>query len=1630
MTSGTRSIDELTQKLEILEDRIRRSSQELSLLLEKDRTAGTGSAARTMAGEYQILEDSAKRYLTILKEVAKERESLRAGAKNQPETPVGIQKTKRSRETQDVEITQKAVSDAERGAANANRVKEARQRAAQATKEAHEVLDNFLKNANSGKAKTTTPDDDSISEQRVKEAQEKLKNEKRAADLEEEAARERARGESAKERTGEKPGEEPGGHRTPFSSSDSEVKGGASEKPSDAPPDVESQFAQEKMRKINDFYQKAGKYAEALRQIVEVPGNLEHFQNLRDIELLDTDIEKTKRLAVTTEKGVRGILPYLLTEDYGTFRDTGKNIQKINDLYNKYLQRAFDEARARGYTLPDDYLGGTSTYGGAYTLLNFKGKNTKGVEERASIPVNVAGEVDQSAYRIPAKYASLTQTLAKDVQSLALWSAAIAIIYAPINALTQAMRDLLAVQTALADVSVAITSDYMSLNAVFSDVYKAAQQSGEELIGVIDAYGQAYRAAGRIRNEYQRAGTTETLLRDSLLLSKISSLSQTEAIDTLSAALYQTKKPGESPAESLSRGTELIDKWVRVSQVANVDVATLATGVAVLGDSAETAGLDIEHLNALVAVLAETSVASGKETANMAKTLIGNFQQPQSATELSRLGISIKDVSGKIRDFLGVMEDVYALRTQGILSDQDFQRLTLALGGGGTRRQKDVAAFLENFSRMQEVVDLQAGSSGAASEAMAKKMDTVSTSVTQLQNSLVGLVSALGNDGGLLDMFTVLAKGGTAFVDVLSKISSAAGKTSTILIAALAGQAMLKAKQTDLYSFLIAQNPKWGEYVSSQERKWSQGGLAFLSGRATLNPFDFGAPVVRPPSSAGLGAQAGYVANRMMTSLGVASIALPAIGNFVDKKPLEGAFNIVGGIAGGLITMGNPIGMAIGSAIGEAFVKTTLTYEKSLGDFFVKSVQKTADEKSKEKETPEILTEEAYKAMGGGSPWLGSAINAIFTASMTLYKGIGREILSPEQMRMNMLSRLDPELKRKIEAQFISEGKRPEGTFSEIDTRQKEIISDPLTKGFLNYIMRERVDELQTDLIRGEIKPSDYNARLKFLSAFPESASQKAAAIEKIPGGLGPGFESREAQFAALLNILSSGNSELIDELNANITSIDQLNEILKGWVDDTQTRTIKNPVSGETEELTKSQTQEILDFLLQLLKGTVVEGNKQVVLENIKKDMPEMYGPMTAPSFRTVADLTLAVEQTKKKQEKVYKEGMGLSESEYNTLISSFDAFSVAVGDFGKAGDYFYQKIKEGLDPKIFAEVVRQLQESGEIKPEKGLSNFTTVDVTSDVMRRVAEQSVVLGTAMSKNKALNYQPNFEDVIIGTNDEQINAYHADMKIVQYLLQDILDANRKQLDGIYNLPADATFMVPLAAASMHAATKGASVGGLEELLKNPTLPDDSSIPEEKPVENEVIGVIAPSEDIIPSLSVHRKDPANTVPTPSTQVHRKDEIGGFVPHESTKSTFFEAIAQALQSLLPLIFAPQAPWIKVPEIQSESSSAEKTGILEGLAKGLASSMIAGLFPALDLTGKKPLFDTALKTPESGGLKAGVTQFNTAPATRLDLKIESSSQLIVDGRVLAEVIKPFLTTDLLATEDSIGTVTKRFVI
>jgi TP901 family phage tail tape measure protein len=1277
----------------------------------------------------------------------------------------------------------------------------------------------------------------------------------------------------------------------------------------------------------------------------------------------------------------------------------------------KYTQ-ALEQAAAQGFNVNDlKRVQSRGTSG--IEQLQFQKTDPSGINRRFDTFVNPQGRATPG---ISNQFRSFGQGVVRDIGELTKWSIALAAVYGPMRKLQELTQIMIANEVKLAEATISVSSAFVDQGQIFDTAAKAANDAGESVSGVIDAFTQAYRATGGTANEVERYATATTLLNNSLTLSKLSTLDQAGAIDTLSAALRQTGK-------GLGDGVSLLDKWVRVTKVANVDLATLATGFAVVGDAAEASGISVDQLNGLIAAIAETGISSGRETANVARAIVSGFQSESAKAALENLGIAGDD-------FLTTMKQIYNLRDQKIISDEQFSKLTLALGGG-TRRQAAYSTFIENFDRVFSIAEESSKASGDAQAALEKQLGTVQTSLDRLGNAFQTLAQTMGTEGGFLSIIKGSVNGMAALVKAFDTLVGLLGKATPAMAAFIATTLILKSRGTpSIQSALggvgtgLLTTPLDARLVAAGQGQ-SRG---VLSAGQRANNF-IGTNVLGSNAASGI-------------SQGIALAAIPALQNLFNKddkygKTKAGA-DVVGGVAGGIIgalVAGSPlIGSAIGIAISEAFVNSTIARDVDVFGFGKKATLGTSfalDTSTDKTAALNAAVSEIYKSIGFGNENFGKLISSgAEKTGKNLTERINEAIKSqnPEELRRALTLQsaegtakpaTDQELRNlglstELINQAFKEGKpieyAPEtaaynragpearrqydiakaqydatqGLGAEIGQEFVDRVAqnNKLFQPIIENVKKTAEGTISGERLSGDLKGTQYTGQIKSLEGFNLKSLQYYTAFGKEFEKINKDIKTSSDLFQAFSDITVYGSQESVAELtkitNEIAVLINALNDpTLKGQ------ETFELPGIGT---LTRVQAEERLASNVNLGATLATDVRQQAGLSrlNIPQVQGDLNKPITTPELQQVSQLAIQL------QEKFYKGFLDIPDQLYDGLKESWDEWAQIVRD---SGDAFFEKI-EGIDPQFFQQAMQKLMEEGKIKSQKETPyGIQQIDLPGSKAGEL-NSMVSYFTNYLSQKFPQYKQNPEEIGVIFNDYVTGTLHGDNLAIKLALDKLVDLNQKQLDGMYNIPEGATFWVPLQAAYYR--NKGGGEGGL------------------------------PSVETAANTSATELNTQALLTLNTGRMSRQKEL--FLEEGGTGSGYK---AYGAGYITPTGVSKYSGGIGSGYIPGAPSQPGPSG------KTTEGTFLDKLYQFLTPAMKPPGLEGGIKSGMLGA--SGAQNFrnisaaqpsNTPVNTRLEMKIDNNTQLVVDGKILASILSPFLATELLRLEASQGTISRRYVI
>ena len=222
--------------------------------------------------------------------------------------------------------------------------------------------------------------------------------------------------------------------------------------------------------------------------------------------------------------------------------------------------------------------------------------------------------------------------------------------------------------------------------------------------------------------EFLRQGKTieETseLVRSSAIMAKLGNLDAAESTKYLTSIMNAYKmEVSELPA--------IIDKIIQLDNTFATSTQEVAAALQRSAVSGQQAGVSLEELSSMIAVISQVSRREGEVVGTALRTIFTRFQDIAKGKldedgmginnvddALRRVGISIRDDTGQFREFTSVLEELYP-----IWKDLDsIERANIAKSMAGTRQRESFLILLENETLYRKGLTEQMVAEGLAIE--------------------------------------------------------------------------------------------------------------------------------------------------------------------------------------------------------------------------------------------------------------------------------------------------------------------------------------------------------------------------------------------------------------------------------------------------------------------------------------------------------------------------------------------------------------------------------------------------------------------------------------------------------------------------------------------------------------------------------------------------------------------------------------------------------------------------------------------------------------------------------------------------------------------------------------------------
>lgn len=570
---------------------------------------------------------------------------------------------------------------------------------------------------------------------------------------------------------------------------------------------------------------------------------------------------------------------------------------------------------------------------------------------------------------------------------------------------------------------------------------------------------------------------------------------------------------------------------------------------------------------------------------------------------------------------------------------------------------------------------------------------------------------------------------------------------------------------------------------------------------------------------------------------GALGSVLPAVTNFMQGENAEGTANIVGGVIGGAIggVLGGPTGIAVGSTIGsaisEAFVGAVTSDVDDIGQKIYDRWKEAQERDTKSgvggagDETKPISGSDLFTELGGNE-YFGGIMAQLYKLGSQEFRQFG-DIYTEKTLtgRVTRGSELFGGALEKAQGQedwdkedfalYLLERYRPE----KFQEWQERVLPEQAAAGeaIPNSEFLALGDQIVTsnrDLI-DSIQQEFSQDFLKSISAGETSGRQLTYQKDVVDG-----------LTTSLTNILpailsGAGTLDIGDDLLSTADAIDYVATAFVGATEEEQ-GAINDLVSEiyvlanqiQVEKDLKVQDADKIKELTNL-KDTYSQALQELIVVTKKRVEASKYetpGLVNVGAKLTQQGIQNLISGLPEAQ-RAYQDAMYTSIEAQEAYIESLKSIILDLGGFEYVN---LSDIVEGaFDPKVVSDFLSELKDQvGNFMEESGqIQNPGFIDLPFNPGSGEASQFwAAYQQLLSQLQILGYQEDTSETIAVYGNKQLELMSKDNTIIQMLLGSIEENTSDMVDGVYNLPTDGTFFVPWTGAKT-AQEPGGGFGGI-------------------------------------------------------------------------------------------------------------------------------------------------------------------------------------------------------------------------
>ena len=374
--------------------------------------------------------------------------------------------------------------------------------------------------------------------------------------------------------------------------------------------------------------------------------------------------------------------------------------------------------------------------------------------------VNTAGQQSQSVF------SSLGSTFKEAFSAYSLANVMQDMLYKIADGAREAVGTVKELNDSIISLEMATGENYNTVKQMMSQYNEMGQELGSITTDIAEGADSWLRQGKSVQE-------TNQLLKDSMVLSKVSDLSASDSTQYLTSAMNGYKVAAEDVMS-------IVDKVSQVDLYSATDAGGLMEAMSRVSTTANTAGVSMDKLLGYLATTGEVTQRSMSSIGESFKTIFARMSDIKAQnyelvdedgtvellsdveSSLKKVGIDLRKTVTEYNSYDDVLDDL----ADKWSSLNQVQQNELSKAFAGVRQQEVFRTLMENYDRVKKYTKLAEDSAGTAEKKFNDNyLSSLEAKTQSLKASLESLSSSLISD----DMYAGVLDGTKAIVDFTEK---------------------------------------------------------------------------------------------------------------------------------------------------------------------------------------------------------------------------------------------------------------------------------------------------------------------------------------------------------------------------------------------------------------------------------------------------------------------------------------------------------------------------------------------------------------------------------------------------------------------------------------------------------------------------------------------------------------------------------------------------------------------------------------------------------------------------------------------------------------------------------------------